>query len=114
MSWDDIRTGNPVKDKLASGGTSIGSFIRVNSIEIVEICAHAGCEFVIIDTEHSPVGWERTQAMILAAEAAGTVPILRVSNWSRDLVTRGLDSGAHGIMVPQIETAETAAGGVDG
>ena len=86
--------------------------MRVNSIEMVEICAHAGCEFVIIDAEHSPVGWERTQAMIIAAEAAGTVPILRVSNWSRDLVTRGLDAGAHGVMIPQIETVEAAAAAV--
>ena len=112
MTWNDIRLGNPVKDSLAAGGTSVGTFMRVNSIEIVEVSAHAGCDFVIIDTEHSPVGWERIQTMIIAAEAAGTVPILRVSNWSRDLITRGLDAGAHGIMVPQVETAEVAAAAV--
>jgi len=109
MGWTDIRDGNPVKDKLGAGGTTIGAFIRTSSIEIVEISAHAGCEFLIIDTEHSPVGWERVQAMIIAAEAAGAVPILRVPNWTRDLISRGLDAGAHGIMIPQVETAAAAA-----
>jgi len=112
VSWIDIRDGNPVKEVLAAGGTSIGSFIAANSVEMVEICAHAGSDFVIIDNEHAPAGWQRTQAMLIAAEAAGTVPFLRVSNWSRDLITRGLDSGAHGIMVPQVETAEVAAAAV--
>ena len=109
MSWNDIRDGNPVKDKLAAGGTALGAFIRTNSIEVAEISAHAGCDFLIIDTEHSPVGWERVQAMLTAAEAAGTVPLIRLQNWSRDLITRGLDAGAHGIMIPQVETAEAAA-----
>lgn len=109
MSWDDIRAGNPVKQTLAAGGSSLGAFVRLGSVEAVEICGHAGCDFVIIDAEHSPIGWERTQAMIIAAEATGTVPILRVSNWTRDLITRGLDAGAHGIMVPQVETGEAAA-----
>lgn len=112
MGWTDIRDGNPVKDKLAAGGTAIGAFIRTNSLEMVEISAHGGCEFLIIDNEHSPVGWERTQAMMIAAEAAGTVPIIRVPNWSRDLITRGLDAGAHGVMIPQVETAEAAAAAV--
>ena len=108
MSWDDLRDGNPLKRTLASGGTVVGSFVRMSSVEVTEICAHAGCDFVIIDMEHAPVTWERAAAMVIAAEAAGTVPILRVSNWSRDLITRALDAGAHGVMLPQIDTAAAA------
>jgi len=105
MSWADLRNGNPVKDTLQRGGTVVGSFVRMSSVEVAEVCAHAGCDFVIIDMEHAPVTWERAAAMVTAAEAAGTVPLLRVSTWSRDLITRALDAGAHGLMIPQVETA---------
>ena len=105
MAWEDLRNGNPLKSTLDSGGLVVGSFIRMSSTEVTEAAAHAGCDFVIIDMEHAPVTWERAAAMITAAEAAGTVPLLRVSTWSRDLITRALDAGAHGVMVPQVETA---------
>lgn len=109
MSWRDIRSGNPVKEILGNGGTVIGSFIRTSSVEAVESCAHAGCQFVLIDLEHSATSWQQLSALTIAAEAAGTSPITRVSNPSRDLITRVLDIGAHGVMVAQIESAEVAA-----
>lgn len=105
MGWNDLRDGNPLKDTLLNGETAVGSFVRMSSVEVAEACAHAGCDFVIIDMEHAPVTWERAAAMVIAAESAGTVPLLRVSTWSRDLITRALDAGAHGVMIPQVETA---------
>ncbi len=108
MAWNDIREGNPLKETLEIGGTVVGSFVRMSSVEVAEACAHAGCDFIIIDMEHSPVTWERAAAMVIATESAGTVPLLRVSTWSRDLITRALDAGAHGVMIPQVETAAVA------
>lgn len=108
MAWEDLRSGNPLKNTLETGGLVVGSFIRMSSTEVAEASAHAGCDFVIIDMEHAPVTWERAAAMITSAEAAGTVPLLRVSTWSRDLITRALDAGAHGVMIPQVETAAVA------
>lgn len=112
MGWYDVRDGNPLKTALSDGATVVGSFIRIPAPEIAELCAHAGCDFVIVDAEHTPVGWERISAMIIAAENAGTTPILRVSNHSRDLISRGLDTGAHGIMIPQVEERVTASSAV--
>ncbi len=109
MPWRDIRTGNATKDALSRGETVVGAFVRSPSAEVVEVCAHAGCDFVLIDLEHSTTSWDRTSAMIIAAEAAGTTPIARISNPSRDLITRVLDIGAHGVMVAQVESADTAA-----
>lgn len=109
MGWRDIRDGNPIKEALREGGSVVGCFIRSPSVEMVEVCAHAGCEFVLIDLEHSSTSWDRVAAMIIAAEAAGTTPLVRVSNPSRDLVSRVLDLGAHGVMVAQVDSAEAAA-----
>lgn len=112
MAWYDVREGNPLKRALSEDRTVVGSFIRVPAPEIAEMCAHAGCEFVIIDAEHTPVGWETIATIIRAAENTGTTAILRVSNPTRDLISRGLDAGAHGIMIPQIEDEGTALSAV--
>lgn len=112
MPWPDIRAGNPVKDALAGGGTVVGAFARLGSVEAAEVCAHAGCDFVIVDMEHAPVSWERAAAMLVAVEAAGATPVVRVSTAARDLITRGLDAGAHGIMVPRVDDLATAEAAV--
>lgn len=112
MGWEDVRDGNRLKHALAGGQTVVGAFVRMSAVEAAEVCAHAGCDFVITDAEHAAVSWSQAMAMMIATEAAGSVPIMRVSNWSRDLITRALDAGAHGVMVPQVETAEVAAAAV--
>lgn len=109
MTWSDVRGGNPVKDALEAGRSVVGAFIRMPAVEVAEVFAHAGCDFVIVDMEHAPVSWERAAAMLVAAEAAGTTPVLRVSVGARDAITRALDAGAHGIMVPQVDSAESTA-----
>ncbi len=54
-------------------------------------------------TEHTPVDWEKTAAMILAAEAAGATSIVRLPTWGRERITKALDAGADGVMIPQVE-----------
>lgn len=108
MGFVDIRDGNPLKRTLSGGGVAVGMFLRLPGMELAELCAHAGSDFVLLDMEHSTITWEQAAAMALAAESAGAVPVLRLSNPARDLITRALDVGAHGVMVAQVETAETA------
>ncbi|HJQ94800.1 MAG TPA: aldolase/citrate lyase family protein [Acidimicrobiia bacterium] len=107
MGWRDPREGNPIKAALAAGETVTGAFVRLPTIEAVEICAHAGCQFLIIDREHTPVDWERTSALILATEAAGASSIVRLPTWGRERITKALDAGADGVMIPQVEDART-------
>lgn len=108
MSFPDVRAGNPLKRRLAEGGVAIGSFLRLPAAEAAEICGHAGCDFVLIDMEHSTVTWERAAGMVAGAEYAGAVPVIRVSNGARDTVTRALDVGAHGVMVAQVDSPHQA------
>ena len=108
MGFVDIREGNPLKRTLSEGGVAVGMFLRLPGFELAELCAHAGSDFVLVDLEHSTTTWEQAATMVLAAESAGAVPVLRLSNPARDLITRALDIGAHGVMVAQVETVETA------
>ena len=108
MGFVDIRDGNPIKTTLSQGRIAVGMFLRLPGMELAELCTHAGCDFVLIDMEHSTITWEQAGAMVLGVESAGTVPVLRLSTPARDLITRALDVGAHGIMVAQVESPETA------
>ena len=108
MSYPDIRSDRRFKNALTGGQVVRGSFTMVGGPEVVEICGAVGLDFVFIDTEHTPVGWERISAMCLAGLYSGTFPIVRVHSIDRSLATRALDAGARGVMFPQVSNAREA------
>lgn len=114
VSFPSIREENPLKARLRRGEVAVGAFMTISGPEVVEICGLAGCDFVIIDTEHTPIGWERISAMVLAGLLTGTCPIIRVASTSREVATRALDTGARGIMYAQVPDAGAARDGVAG
>src|SRR5690348_17458426 len=75
---------------------------------IGRIAAAAGAEFAIFDLEHT--GWsDETIGMLIAtSRAADLVPMVRVPATQYHLLSRPLDLGAMGLMVPMVETAEQA------
>jgi 2-keto-3-deoxy-L-rhamnonate aldolase RhmA len=101
---------NPVRRTLEQGGVAVGTMVTEFATPgIARVAASAGAEFVLFDLEHTGYGIERLRWVLAAARAADTVPFLRVPDSDYDLVARGLDIGAIGLMVPQVETAEEAA-----
>ena len=63
---------------------------------------------IIIDAEHGALGDESVHNSVAAISALGVSPIIRVRGPAHDILKRALDTGAHGIMVPQINNAEEA------
>ncbi len=78
--------------------------LALPSPALVEALGYAGLDFVLIDTEHGPADLESVEALLRAAQAGGIVPFVRVPAGQRDLISRVMDSGAAGVMVPQINT----------
>jgi 2-keto-3-deoxy-L-rhamnonate aldolase RhmA len=98
---------NPVKRAIKAGRTVIGSEIsRLRSPDIARLYALAGFDFVFIDMEHSAYSMETVTDMIAAARTGGIVPIVRVPQADYTLISRVLDQGAQGIMVPRVNTPE--------
>lgn len=108
-----VRT-NSVKEKLAAGERVFGCFDPMSSPEVVEIIALAGFDFVLIDNEHGPLTAETAYRLILAAEARGIDPFVRVGVHNKQEVLRFLDVGATGIMTPQVNTAAEAITAIAG
>jgi 2-keto-3-deoxy-L-rhamnonate aldolase RhmA len=75
---------------------------------IVRLAARAGADFVLFDMEHTGYGFERMRWVLTTARASAVVPFLRVPDTTYDLVARGLDIGALGLMVPSVDSAEEA------
>ena len=100
---------NTVKQKLARGETSIGTMIfEFSTTGIGRISAEAGAEFLIFDMEHTAWSIETIRGLIATTRAADTVPMVRVPATQYHLMSRPLDAGAMGLMVPMVETAEQA------
>ena len=92
-------------DMLRSGQRLRGIFNALPSPAIVEMCAYAGFDFVIIDNEHGCADYETTENMLRAARASGIVPVVRC--FARD-ISRLLDMGANAVQIPMVSSAEQA------
>ena len=100
---------NPIKHKLAAGGTSIGTMVfEFDSTGIGRIIAQAGAEFVVFDMEHSGWSIQTIRTVLATTRAADLVPLVRVPATQYHLLSRPLDVGAMGLMIPMVETAEQA------
>lgn len=85
-----------------------GLFINAACPEFVEIAAYAGFKFAIIDNEHGSWDGESHAHLIRACDAAGCVPIVRVSRIDETEIKKALDSGAAGVMIPGVSSVEDA------
>lgn len=97
---------NELKSKLKKGKTVLGTWCILPSSSVVNVLGAAGLDFVVIDMEHGPIGYETAEDMIRAAEVENCSPLIRVPRNEEAEVLRALDIGAHGVVVPHIETAE--------
>lgn len=69
-------TNNPLLENMKSGRTSLGLY--VNSPDMVELCAHLGFDWFMIDQMFTGLDWSKTEELIRAGEAAGITPVVRV------------------------------------
>ena len=83
-----------------------GIFNGIPSPAIIEMCAYAGFDFVIIDNEHGTAGLETTENMLRAALASGMPAAVRCLEHD---IARTLDAGAGALQIPMVSTAEHAA-----
>jgi len=86
-----------------------GTFLNIGSPVTVEMAGFSGLDWVLIDCEHGPGGYETMVHQIRAAGVTPAAPIVRIaSNESVATFKRVLDIGAAGVMVPWIQDAEDA------
>ncbi|GAA5172490.1 MULTISPECIES: HpcH/HpaI aldolase family protein [Halomonadaceae] len=101
-----LRT-NRLKRALTEGRKVHGIMASLPTAASIELIAEAGFDFVVIDTEHVLINPETVEHMIRTAESYQLTPLVRVADADPKTLLRLLDGGAQGIVLPNVEDAET-------
>lgn len=90
----------------------IGFFATFGSPALTEMLAACGFDWVLVDTEHSPIELPDVIDHLRAIAGAGLPALVRPA-WN-DMVTikRLLDQGAQTLLIPYVENAEEARAAV--
>ena len=96
------------------GDALFGTFCKTHSPQLIEILGYSGFDFCVIDWEHGAYDQNLTENLVRAAEVAGIAPIIRVPSNEPYFLSHALDSGADGVLVPQVMDAEGARKAVKG
>lgn len=98
----------PFRQRVLAGETLLGTFLMMGSPAATELAARSGMDWVLIDLEHGLAGEADLLGLLHAVQGTGATPIVRVERTDRLRVGRALDTGAMGIMAPQVSGAEEA------
>lgn len=96
-------------EELRKGKRIVGTMIRmIRNPAIAQIAFHAGLDFIMFDMEHGPYSIETISDIAKVARSIGLGIFVRVPELSKGYISRLMDAGVEGIMVPMISTPEEA------
>jgi len=102
-------TGAEFKKQLRAGTPKMGLFLNSHSPTVAEQLAHSGYDWLLVDSQHGPMGYETLSGMLAGIAMGGAKSLVRVGGYNdRPGIQQSLDSGADGVLVPYINTAEEA------
>jgi 2-keto-3-deoxy-L-rhamnonate aldolase RhmA len=99
---------NRVKQKLAAGQPVIGSVISLPDPFVAELLAGAGVDFLLVETEHSPLTISELQTVLIGLHPTESTVIVRAAWNDMVMIKQILDVGAEGLIIPWVNTAEEA------
>src|SRR2546423_9724520 len=105
----DALNGAEFKNQLREGKPKLGLFLNSHSPTLAEQLAHSGYDWLLVDTQHGPMGNERLSAMLGGIANGGAKSLVRVDGYhDRGGIQQSLDIGADRVLVTYINTAAEA------
>jgi 4-hydroxy-2-oxoheptanedioate aldolase len=105
----EVLSGAEFKKQLREGRTKLGLFLNSASPTVAEQLAHTGYDWLLVDTQHGPMGNLELSGMLAGISNGGAKSMVRVAGYhDRGGIQQSLDMGADGVLVPYINTAEEA------
>ena len=95
-----------LRTRLKDGETVFGMFYKLNSPLVTEIMGWSGLDFIVVDCEHSAIGYESVEDIVRTGENVGLSTIIRVPSASEEHIFHALDCGATGVQIPNMTTVE--------
>lgn len=100
---------NGFRQRVRRGDLVLGQLVlEIFTPGIGPMLAACGLDFVIFDMEHGRCDISMLGELIACCRGHAIVPIARVPDLSYSPLSRVLDIGARGVMVPRVETKEQA------
>jgi 2-keto-3-deoxy-L-rhamnonate aldolase RhmA len=101
-----------LKQQLKKDNFTIGSWITTGHPAIAEIMSQAGFDWLTVDMEHSAITLHHAQNLIRVIELCGIVPLVRPEENNPTCIKRVMDAGAHGVIVPMVNSRVEAEAAV--
>src|ERR1043166_6073656 len=88
----EVLTGKQFKAQLREGQPKFGLFVNSHSPTVAEQLAHSGYDWLLVDTQHGPMGSEKLSAMLSAIGSGGAKSLVRVEGYhDRGGIQQALD-----------------------
>lgn len=109
ISSQPLTLANSVRERLPRNEVPYTLSVKlIRSVELPTTAKTAGFDGILIDMEHSSFGLDTTGQLCTAALYAGIAPIVRAPSKDPRYVSRILDGGALGVIVPFIRSVQDA------
>lgn len=105
-------TPNGLRARILRGDMLCGTFIKTPAVEVIELMAMSGLDFICLDGEHSAFDRRSMDACLAVGRALNLPCLVRVIDGAPPNILAALDSGATGIVAPHCFSkakAETVA-----
>lgn len=92
----------------AAGNETLGLWLSTPSPVIAEVAARQPVAYVCVDTQHGVIDYQASVGMIQTIELSGGIPVVRVPWNEPGIIGKTLDAGAHGVIVPMVNSRAEA------
>lgn len=97
-----------LRDRLRRHEVLAGTWVKTPHPHVVEVLALSPLDLIVLDAEHAPFDRASLDSAILAARAGAKPVLVRPASAAHENLLQALDSGADGVIVPHIRSAEDA------
>jgi 4-hydroxy-2-oxoheptanedioate aldolase len=99
---------NKIRAIWAEGRAAILGWLHIPSVISAEALSRCGYDGLVVDLQHGAAGFESMVPMLMAIEAGGAEPFVRVRHDDPAEIMKAMDFGAYGVIAPMIDTADHA------
>jgi 4-hydroxy-2-oxoheptanedioate aldolase len=100
-----------LRSAIANGG-AYGIWSTIPDMSVAELVAGLPYDYVVVDLQHGVTTFTDLPVLAQSMRAAGNAPLVRVPWKDPALIMRAIDSGACGVVVPMISSADEARAAV--
>lgn len=98
----------PLRSALAEGRRALGVFVMIDGGTTARMLSRLGYDFLIFDLQHAGFDLASIEAVLAATRGTDCTPLARVHPGRLDEIEWVLDLGAHGVIVPMVNSAQQA------